>query len=155
MILHHDLSDRNILVDDNGVLTAVVDWECVGALPLWFACDYPHFICSKEEETMPIKDEWIHQNENGEYEDNELYWERLAEYEKTQLRHLFLDEMQRLQPRWVEIYKSSQRLRDIELAVSGCDETLELRRIQCWLDDLDSGAENVRSLEDRTVNDDL
>ena len=35
---HDDLSDRNILVDQDGNLTAVLDWECVSALPLWKVC---------------------------------------------------------------------------------------------------------------------
>ncbi|EEU34675.1 uncharacterized protein NECHADRAFT_17767, partial [Fusarium vanettenii 77-13-4] len=39
-----DLSRSNILVDDAGNLTGVVDWECVSALPMWKACSYPSFL---------------------------------------------------------------------------------------------------------------
>ena len=41
MLFHDDLSQQNILVDDNGILAGVVDSECVSALPLWRACYYP------------------------------------------------------------------------------------------------------------------
>jgi len=34
LICHDDLSRHNILVDENGILTGVVGWECVSALPL-------------------------------------------------------------------------------------------------------------------------
>lgn len=34
VIFHADLSGQNILVDESGGLTAVLDWECVSALPL-------------------------------------------------------------------------------------------------------------------------
>ena len=44
IIVHDDLSSRNILVQDNGELAAVLDWECVAALPLWAACNYPAFL---------------------------------------------------------------------------------------------------------------
>lgn len=33
ILFHDDLSMQNILVDDNGKITGVIDWECVSALP--------------------------------------------------------------------------------------------------------------------------
>ncbi|KAE8359635.1 phosphotransferase enzyme family-domain-containing protein [Aspergillus caelatus] len=44
VLVHDDLSSRNILVHDNGELAAILDWECVPALPLWKACYYPAFL---------------------------------------------------------------------------------------------------------------
>ncbi|CAG8242131.1 unnamed protein product [Penicillium olsonii] len=41
VLSHDDLSRHNILVDESGNLTAVLDWECVSALPLWKSCYYP------------------------------------------------------------------------------------------------------------------
>ncbi|KAJ5476806.1 hypothetical protein N7475_002535 [Penicillium sp. IBT 31633x] len=43
IIFHDDLSKHNILVNDNGELSGILDSECVSALPLWKACDYPSF----------------------------------------------------------------------------------------------------------------
>ncbi|XHF98727.1 hypothetical protein AWENTII_002266 [Aspergillus wentii] len=43
VLVHEDLSSRNILVHDNGELAAILDWECVSALPLWKACYFPAF----------------------------------------------------------------------------------------------------------------
>ncbi|KAK9235074.1 phosphotransferase enzyme family-domain-containing protein [Lipomyces kononenkoae] len=149
MIYHDDMSRHNILVNEDGILTAVVDWECVSALPLWIACQFPPILQGKPLEKEPIKSKYQH-DENGEVV--ELYWEHLENYELTQLRHLFLEEMQRLQPTWVEIFKSSQRQRDFDLAVTNCDDSFLIRRIRNWLQDMDSGVENFQGLEERIDN---
>jgi hypothetical protein len=43
MLFHDNLSKHNIVVDDSGALTRVLDRECVSVLPLWTACYYPSF----------------------------------------------------------------------------------------------------------------
>jgi hypothetical protein len=43
-LYHHDLSSNNILVNDQGDLTGIVDWECVVASPLWLSCQLPTFL---------------------------------------------------------------------------------------------------------------
>ncbi|KAK9238086.1 hypothetical protein V1525DRAFT_123829 [Lipomyces kononenkoae] len=149
MIYHDDMSRYNILVNQDGVLTAVVDWECVSALPLWIACQFPAILQGKPLDKEPIKSKYQH-DENGKVV--ELYWEHLDNYELTQLRHLFLEEMQKLQPAWVEIFKSSQRQRDFDLAVTNCDDSFLIRRIRNWLNDMDSGVENLQGLEERIDN---
>ncbi|KAK9319193.1 phosphotransferase enzyme family-domain-containing protein [Lipomyces orientalis] len=149
MIYHDDMSRHNILVNEDGILTAVVDWECVSALPLWIACQFPPILQGKPLDREPIKSKYQH-DENGEVA--ELYWEHLENYELTQLRHLFLEEMQRLQPTWVEIFESSQQQRDFDFAVTNCDDSFLVRRIRNWLNDMDSGVENFRGLEERIDN---
>ncbi|KAL2022146.1 hypothetical protein VTK56DRAFT_5975 [Thermocarpiscus australiensis] len=149
MIVHDDLSRHNILVSEEGVLTAVVDWECVSALPLWFACQLPPFLQGKPLDQEPIKAMYRH-DENGEVA--KLYWEHLDNYELAQLRRLFLEEMQKLEPGWVDIYESSQRQGDFELAVAGCDDSFLIRRIRNWLSDMESGVENFQGLEERIDN---
>jgi aminoglycoside phosphotransferase (APT) family kinase protein len=37
-LYHPDLSANNILVNDQGNLTGIVDWECVMAAPSWLSC---------------------------------------------------------------------------------------------------------------------
>lgn len=44
ILFHDDLSFQNILIDDDGKMVAVIDWECVSALPLWRACQFPAFL---------------------------------------------------------------------------------------------------------------
>lgn len=46
-LYHDDLSMQNILVDEAGNLTAVIDWECVSALPLWRACQIPALLARR------------------------------------------------------------------------------------------------------------
>ncbi|KAF6828545.1 hypothetical protein CMUS01_08542 [Colletotrichum musicola] len=96
VLFHDDMNSHNVLVDETGNLTAVVDWECVSTLPLCLACEYPSFIQSKPNEFEPIKSTY-HHDENREV--TVLFWEHLEHYEKTQLRKLFLAEMETLQPR--------------------------------------------------------
>jgi aminoglycoside phosphotransferase (APT) family kinase protein len=149
MILHDDLSRHNTLVDDNGNLTAVVDWECISAVPLWSACQIPPFLQGKHRDEKPVKA--IYQHDEDGYVD-ELFWEHLDDYELTQLRRVFLAEMERLQPKWVHVFESSQRQRDFDLAVSGCNGSFLIRRIWNWLDDVEKGVEGLEGLEERIDN---
>jgi aminoglycoside phosphotransferase (APT) family kinase protein len=151
MLFHHDLSMQNILVDDKGGLTGVIDWECVSILPLWAACDFPAFLQSKNLDEEPSSAEYdlAEDFELEGYENAELYLENLRNYNLTQLRRLFLDEMRRIEPRWVKIYESSQRQRDFDLAVSSCDDELYMRRIENWLNDIGAGVVNLKGLQQR------
>ncbi|KAK1671799.1 hypothetical protein BDP55DRAFT_696521 [Colletotrichum godetiae] len=146
VIFHGNMDSRKILVDKVGNLTAVVDWECVSALPLWMACQYPPLLQSKPRDVEPNKSSYQH-DENGEV--TALFWEHLEHYELTQLRRVFIVEMERLQPEWVAIHKYTHHQRDFELAVTLCDDELFMNRVRKWLDDLDSGAEVVVGLRER------
>jgi Ser/Thr protein kinase RdoA (MazF antagonist) len=44
ILFHGDLSMQNILVDDDGKIIGIVDWECVSALALWKACQLPELL---------------------------------------------------------------------------------------------------------------
>jgi len=46
----------NILVDDDGKITAVVDWECVSAHALWMATATPDFLRGPNREKEPERD---------------------------------------------------------------------------------------------------
>ena len=127
----------------------MVDWECVSALPLWIACQFPPVLRGKPHDEEPINSNYQH-GEEGEVV--ELYWEHLEDYERTQLRRIFLEAMRKLQPRWVEIFESSQRQRDFDLAVTNCGDSFLIRRICNWLRDMDSGVDNYQGLEERIEN---
>ncbi|GMG13725.1 unnamed protein product [Aspergillus oryzae] len=146
ILVHDDLSSRNILVHDNGELAAILDWECVSALPLWNACNYPAFLQGRPRHLEPDLGRYKLEA-NGEPCD--LYWEHLWDYEVTLLRDVFLDRMKSLEPEWVEVFHKSQPQRDFDLAVQNCDNEFLARRIRAWIDDFTAGVDNPRSLHDR------
>ncbi|PIG90221.1 hypothetical protein AARAC_003672 [Aspergillus arachidicola] len=150
VLVHDDLSSRNILVHDNGELAAILDWECVSALPLWIACYYPAFLQGRPRRLEP---------DLGRYkleasgEPCDLYWEHLWDYEVTLLRDVFIERMKSLEPEWVEVFHQSQRQRDFDIAVQNCDNEFVARHIRAWINDLTAGVDNYRSLHDRIYGD--
>ncbi|KAL6822220.1 phosphotransferase enzyme family domain-containing protein [Trichoderma camerunense] len=130
---HHDLNLNNILVNEQGEVTAVLDWECVSALPLWMLTQMPKFLDGEPREDEPQRD--IYADETPEeaapeadkrndpdYLDNEgkneLYWIHKMEYEQTQLRRVYKARIKELCPEWVE---ESPLQNDFYEAVSQCD----------------------------------
>ncbi|KIW14100.1 hypothetical protein PV08_06881 [Exophiala spinifera] len=146
MLYHDDLSMRNILVNEKGDLAGVVDWEYVSALPLWKACYYPFFLQRRPRNDKPDRNKY-RQEEDGN--PNSLYWEHLMEYERTKLRRYFLDEMRRLEPKWIKVFDSSTAKRDFYLAAENCDNEFLARDITEWRDDVSARRGIVRSLRDR------
>ena len=144
ILFHDDLSRHNILVDDQGSLTGVLDWECVSALPLWMACSYPSFLEEKPRHTEPDAARY-QRAEDGELAD--LYWEHLLQYETTLLRQEFMETMGRLEPEWVRVFEASEVQRDFEFAVRNCDDEFLARRINKWADELASGSTGLGSLQ--------
>ncbi len=149
MILHDDLGRQNTLVDDDGNLTAVIDWESISAVPLWMACQIPPLFQSKPSNEEPIKVNFRHDADGNVID---LFWEHLDNYELTQLRGVFLGEMEKLQPEWVAIFEASQRQRDFDLAVTCCNDPFMIQRIREWLDDVEKGVEGFEGLEERIDN---
>ncbi|KAK9240544.1 hypothetical protein V1525DRAFT_395294 [Lipomyces kononenkoae] len=146
VIFHDDLSRHNILVGEGGELAGVLDCECVSALPLWRACYYPSYLEGLPRHLEPNIGRY-HREANGEPSD--LYWDHLREYETTILRDIFIDEMKRLEPGWVEVFNTSQVRRDFDIAVQNCDNELVARHINEWIEDITTGKGNLRSLRDR------
>jgi hypothetical protein len=153
MLFHDDLSMQNIMVDDDGQLTAVIDWECVSAMPLWRACQVPALLDQRSREEKPDKETYAADSNEEDAKDHDgldnegmtdLYWEHVLEYEMTQLRKLFLTEMQKTQPEWVAIMRDNGLKADFEMAVHKCDSGMAFKRIKRWIDALVLG--DVRSL---------
>lgn len=98
-VYHDDLNLTNILVDDQGNITAVVDWECVSALPIWMAARFPEFLSVGGRDERPDRDRYSNEQavsivKAGSADDdddldnegkNSLYWIHLMEWEVTQL----------------------------------------------------------------------
>ncbi|PQE05334.1 aminoglycoside phosphotransferase protein [Rutstroemia sp. NJR-2017a BVV2] len=150
ILFHDDLSMQNILVDDNGKLTGIVDWECVSTLPLWRACGFPEFLKGRERNKEPKRDQYAPDDgkknidESGENAiDNEgvnsLYWEHLLEFELTILRDLFLKEIGKIAPVWIEEFEKGAVKADFEEAVQNCDNCWRAKQIKTWLDGQEKG----------------
>jgi len=150
MMVHDDLSSRNILVLDSGELAAVLDWECVSALPLWNACDYPAFLKGRPRRLKPDLGRY---KLEADGQPSDLYWEHLWEHEVTLLRDVFIERMKRLERGWMDVFNKSQRQRDFDIAVQGCDNEFIARHIRAWISDLTAGVDSPRSLRDRIDED--
>ncbi|KAK4446967.1 phosphotransferase enzyme family-domain-containing protein [Podospora aff. communis PSN243] len=112
-LYHHDLHLNNVLVDDNGKITAVLDWECVSAMPLWMTAKLPKFLEGPAREEEPQKDAYLDAEPMlpdlpaevgepgfGDEGKNELYHIHKMEYEATQLRKVYKARLGKLWPEW-------------------------------------------------------
>ena len=141
-LFHDDLSTHNILIDDDGELKGVVDWECTPVVPLWRAAQLPAFLMNRQREVKPTRE--TYGADIDELGDNSLYNIHLREYEITQLRNVFLEEMRKVSPEWTRIFNSRRgKLQaDLDLAVSECGpESLSRLKVDRWLDSFEKGKE--------------
>ncbi|KAK8867826.1 kinase-like domain-containing protein [Apiospora arundinis] len=60
MLWHTNLSLDNIFVDETGVITGVLDWECISAIPRSLACQLPAFLLEGHDRLQEphVKDYW-------------------------------------------------------------------------------------------------
>lgn len=141
VIWHDDLSLGNILVDDEGKITAVLDWECVSAMPRWLATQMPRFLEGQTREKEPKRqnyaDEAPGDKKDGELDSegkNELYWIHVMEYEQTQLRKVYHERMCHLHPDWGTTAIESAVKQDFFSAVNVIRDGFFLKRTAQWID---------------------
>lgn len=149
---HDDLSLNNILVDDQGNITAVVDWECVSALPIWIATKMPTFLTDGGREEEPKREGYMDETPLGssatEEEDgsadsldnegkNELYWIHLMEYEVTQLQKVYDAKLRQLWPD--RPLEESQVKVDFFEAILQCSAGFWLKQVDTWVDRVERG----------------
>ena len=134
VISHDDLSFHNILVDDDGKLTGIVDWECVSAFPLWKACQLPSFLVSPDRMQRPDPAEYATEEDGTP---NQLFFENLREWEQTKLRTIFFEEMELLQTGWVNEYRTAERRADFEFGVQFCDDEFCRKRVKRWVEQME------------------
>ncbi|PGH01708.1 hypothetical protein AJ80_08975 [Polytolypa hystricis UAMH7299] len=151
-IVHHDdLRMSNILVDDAGKITGIVDWEFVCTLPLWRACQLPYALESRDREKGPNREDYPTEltsptpgneppkDSAGDEGVNSLFWEHLVEYELTKLRRVFISEMEQIQPGWVEEWKNGALKAEFEKAVEFLDNDYCFKLVGRWVDAYQSG----------------
>lgn len=147
----HDLHDQNIMVDDDGNLVALLDWEFIQTVPSWYGCQIPEALIGVEMASPPTKEEYPTYNDDPVIEAGveDLYWDTLREYEKTQLRAVFLDEMERLQPDWSREYRGEQfKKKFIQLLDAACSGRIYDQRYLRWLDRVERG-ESIEGFWDK------
>ncbi|KAF3049851.1 hypothetical protein E8E11_008748 [Didymella keratinophila] len=151
---HHDLHESNIFVDDNHELSGVIDWECLPTVPLWAACEIPKFLQSKlNRYVCPGPDQYSKETlGDGTEGMGRLYYEHLAEYEKTQLRAVFLEEMQRVCPDWVDVYKNNKLKAAFGEAVALFGDKSNAKIIDEWLDVLEEDGDAPIPLDIEYMN---
>ncbi|KAF2632825.1 hypothetical protein BU25DRAFT_406137 [Macroventuria anomochaeta] len=147
VLFHDNLLMHNIMVDDEGKLLAIMDWECISAVPLWRACQLPQLFDEWIRREKPEKNNYApdsdEEDEDDDGLDNEgisdLYWEHLLEYEMWQLRKLFVEEMEKSSPAWIAVTQQGILKVDFERAVQDCDNGWRNRVVKRWVDSLAEG----------------
>ena len=150
VLWHPDLSLMNLVVDDDGRITALAGWECASALPRWVASQVPEFLRGATREREPDRSRYTDVSEAGSSDtasgcggledslDNEgkteLYWIHLMEYEQTQLRKVYAARMRQLRPDWdVDVAEGALKV-DFLGAVERCGAGFYLSRVEQWVD---------------------
>lgn len=103
---HHDLSLRNVLVDDAGTPLILLDWESCDFRPLMLLASWPDFIDGEsisyepERSKIPPENVFKYGEEDTreiEYRNEEVYQERLDIYTSQRLREEYRNELIRLE----------------------------------------------------------
>ncbi|KAH8781205.1 phosphotransferase enzyme family-domain-containing protein [Diaporthe sp. PMI_573] len=153
-LMHDDLGLQNILLDEQGNISAVLDWECVSAMPLWAVTQVPKFLRNRDREDEPKRESYPDEppppkggSDNGQRDPddlknegkNGLYWINLMEYETTQLRKIYHDKMRSFWPDW-DLCREENRLKlDFYDAVARCAGGVFLKRLRIWVDRIEAG----------------
>ncbi|KAI5917578.1 kinase-like domain-containing protein [Camillea tinctor] len=137
MLWHDNISLDNLLVDENGVLCGVLDWQCVSCLPLHDTCQFPAFLQqSSDRYDEPVMIRYLSITSDGQGQLDATYWRHLKQFEITRLRLLFVDEMKSRCPGFVNAWmdKGALRLRDYEAAVQNCDNEYAYDIVRRWVE---------------------
>lgn len=146
---HDDLNLNNILVDNEGQITAVVDWECVSALPIWMAAMTPKFLISDSRLEEPKREDYMDETPQGSCSSesdtdgldnegkNQLYWIHLMDYEVTRLQEVYNAKLKQL---WPDRPVEDSRMKvDFFEALLQCDAGYCLKQVGTWVDSVERG----------------
>ena len=148
---HHDLHLNNILVNAEGQITAIIDWECVSTMPIWMLTMVPKFLDEPVREEEPQKemyadataDESAEKGGDGYPESeggakNKLYYDHQMEYEATQLRKVYQSRLSELCPGWAVDSDKHHAEMDLFKAISQCDGVW-VKKVGRWADAMERG----------------
>ncbi|KAI1765435.1 hypothetical protein GGR53DRAFT_490428 [Hypoxylon sp. FL1150] len=142
MLWHDNISLDNILVDENGVLRGIIDWECVSCIPLYEACQFPAFLHQARDRYVEPRTPYrVTRTRYYTDQDFRTYDIELTQHHLTMLRRLFLAEMRDNCPEWLQVFQSRGDWRDYEAAIQNCDNEFAYEMVERW----------VTSVEDQSV----
>ncbi len=104
-------------------------------MPLWKACQLPRMLQGSELLEQPEMLEDI--PETGK--PDELYFERIENYEKTKLRGLFFLRMKIVESCWMQVFQGSGLQADSGYAVDLAGDVINKVPTKRWLEDFAAG----------------
>jgi aminoglycoside phosphotransferase (APT) family kinase protein len=143
-LFHPDLSANNILINDEGNLVGIVDWECVITAPPWLSCQLPEFLEGPSNTYLSCPDPVP----STDSEATEFYQEQLLNYEKASLRRFFLEEMGRVDAKWVETFRKESMRRDVLVAIELLSTGMRMGLVRGWVKAVKEGRTPKISLTD-------
>ncbi|KAI1373320.1 phosphotransferase enzyme family-domain-containing protein [Hypoxylon crocopeplum] len=147
VLWHDNLSLDNILVDENGILSGVIDWQCVSCLPLYEACQFPTFLQQEYDRNIePLTPHGVTRVEPDGSQGQQRYDRDLKQHHITLLRKVYIDEMRDICPGWIDAFKNGKDLRDFEAAVQNCDNEFAYELVEEWLDAVERGENPAKTL---------
>ncbi|KAM7200707.1 Protein kinase-like domain containing protein [Naviculisporaceae sp. PSN 640] len=134
VLWHDDLHEQNILIDDNGKVTGILDWELAFAAPIWLATKFPSFLRGHVREQRPDSGS----RHGASYKSDDPYWEKVEDHEKTQLRKVYVSKMATLWPEYSTLARHSELKNDLVDAVIKLDTSFpaDVTRILQWVDNI-------------------
>ena len=103
VLCHDDVSLCNIMMDSNGTLSGLLDWEQINMLPPKLTMQIPQFLRGEDDvweepEYQVISTDDCNEEQTIFWKDQEKqnYMESMEEYEKTRLRTVYKNELKRL-----------------------------------------------------------
>ncbi|KAI0451395.1 phosphotransferase enzyme family-domain-containing protein [Xylaria acuta] len=139
MLCHDGLSLDNILIDDDGVFTGVLDWQCIPCLPLHEACQFPVFLQQAHDRFKePVGRYYLIDDSGPPYP---AYFRDRKRHELTKLRQFYIKEMLHRAPGFVDTWRDevSANLRDYEAAIQNCDNEFALEPVEEWVEAMEQG----------------
>jgi hypothetical protein len=142
ILCNRDLSTSNILVNNEGDLISIVDWECVTTFPKYAAVQLPQFLKGPTCSDPPYRQDPT----------SEVYKSELERYEKNCLRKFFLEEMGRISPAWLETFEEERMRADVLVALDKCENDMTVKWARSWLEPIIEGREPRVTLTDACRN---
>lgn len=141
MLWNDNISLDNILVDEQGVLRGIIDWECVSCLPLYEACQFPAFLQqARDRLAEPPTPYRVNRTQHVTNQSLREYEIELRQHHVSMLRKEFFVEMKDRCPQWVRVFRYQADLRDYEAAVQNCDNEFAYEMVERWATSVEEGS---------------
>ncbi|MCJ1281612.1 hypothetical protein MMC26_000932 [Xylographa opegraphella] len=150
MLQHDDISTMNILVDDVGLPTALLDWEHVGFRPLRLHPSYPRMLEGYRGVDMyddPLDSAWRFQDPPSDLDWKNLY-DNIEDIVATNLRGVYRRELERLLSPMADIFEIEDKFEsDLRNYVHSPFKGPELLRWIEWVQEPDEEKDTTHADE--------